>query len=53
MEDGAEEDPAALDRFLAAMADERFDLALQLQGGGRYSNLFARRLGAALTVATG
>jgi ADP-heptose:LPS heptosyltransferase len=42
--------PAELERFFAAMAGERFDLALQLHGGGRYSNPFVRRLGARLTV---
>jgi ADP-heptose:LPS heptosyltransferase len=36
--------------FLAAAQAERFDLALQLHGGGRYSNPFVRRLGARLTA---
>ncbi|SRR5579884_103854 len=37
-------------RFFAAMVAERFDLALQLHGGGRNSNPFLLRLGARLTV---
>ena len=36
--------------FFAAMAAERFDLAVQLHGGGRHSNPFVRHLGAGLTV---
>ncbi len=44
------DDPAALDDFFAALAAERFDLALQLHGGGRFSNPFIRRVGARLTV---
>lgn len=44
------EDPAALQRFFDAMARERFDLAIQIHGGGRYSNPFVRRLGARTTV---
>lgn len=40
------EDPAELDRFFAAMQAERFDLAIQMHGGGRYSNPFVRRMGA-------
>lgn len=46
------EDPAELERFFAAMRRERFDLALQLHGGGRYSNPFVLRLGARLTAGT-
>ena len=46
----ADDDPAALDRFFAAMRAERFDLALQLHGGGRHSNPFVRRLGARVTA---
>lgn len=42
--------PAAPERFFAEMARERFDLVLQLHGGGRHSNPFARRLGARLTA---
>jgi ADP-heptose:LPS heptosyltransferase len=38
--------PAEVDRFFARMRAERFDLAVQLHGGGRHSNLFVRRLGA-------
>ncbi|HEX6964625.1 MAG TPA: glycosyltransferase family 9 protein [Gemmatimonadaceae bacterium] len=40
----------ALERFFDAMRREAFDLALQLHGGGRYSNPFTRRLGARVTV---
>ena len=51
---GAETDQPAdtqgLERFFAAMTAEHFDIALQLHGGGRYSNPFTRRLGARLTV---
>ncbi len=47
---GAEENPAQLEHFFAAMHKEQFDLALQLQGGGRYSNPFLLRLGARLTA---
>lgn len=44
------EDPEALSAFFDAMAREHFDLALQLYGGGEYSNPFVRRLGARLTA---
>ncbi|HEU5432993.1 MAG TPA: hypothetical protein VFU81_15095, partial [Thermomicrobiales bacterium] len=44
------EDPATLDAFFAALARERFDLALQLHGGGRHSNPFLLRLGARFTA---
>ena len=46
----AEDDRAALEVFFPRMARERFDLALQVHGGGRYSNPFLCRLGARLTV---
>lgn len=36
--------------FVADMRRERFDLALQLHGGGRYSNPFVRSLGARVTA---
>lgn len=45
-----DDDTAALDAFFAAMAAERFDLAVQLHGGGRYSNPFIQRLGARLSI---
>jgi ADP-heptose:LPS heptosyltransferase len=41
---------AAVDRFFARMRAERFDLAVQLQGGGSHSNPFVRRLGARVTA---
>lgn len=44
------EDPRQLDAFFERMAEERFDLALQLHGGGRYSNPFVRRLDARISV---
>lgn len=46
------EDAAALEGFVADMQREAFDLALQLHGGGRYSNPFLLRLGARHTVGT-
>lgn len=45
-------DEDAVRHFLAAMRAERFDLAVQMHGGGRYSNTFLRRLGARVTVGT-
>jgi ADP-heptose:LPS heptosyltransferase len=45
-----EEDPTEMEAFFSRMARERFDLALQMHGGGRYSNPFVQRLGARLTV---
>ncbi|MBT2534088.1 glycosyltransferase family 9 protein [Arthrobacter sp. ISL-48] len=47
-----DEDPDELDRFFAEMREQRFDLAVQLHGGGRYSNPFLLRLGASHTVGT-
>ncbi len=47
---GTEEDAAELEVFFAAMRRERFDLAIQMHGGGRYSNPFLLRLGARMTV---
>ncbi|MEA2596385.1 MAG: hypothetical protein QOF01_2854 [Thermomicrobiales bacterium] len=46
----APEDPQVQDEFFGRMAEERFDLALQFHGGGRYSNPFVRRLGARVTA---
>ena len=45
-------DEGSLDRhpFFEMMRAERFDLALQLYGGGRQSNPFVRRLGAGVAV---
>ncbi len=46
------EDPAALESFFAEMRRRRFDLAVQVHGGGRHSNPFLLRLGARHTVGT-
>jgi ADP-heptose:LPS heptosyltransferase len=43
-------DPAPARRFLAAMRAERFDLAVQMFGGGRHSNPLVRAFGARLAV---
>lgn len=44
------ENRAAPPAFLQALRDERFDLAIQLHGGGKTSNPFIASLGARLTV---
>ncbi len=49
-EPGIEEDTEELEHFFGAMEREHFDLALQMHGGGRYSNVFMHRLGARMTV---
>lgn len=46
----AGEDARETDRFFAEMVAEEFDIAVQIHGGGRYSNPFVRRLGARLTA---
>lgn len=43
-------DPAQLDRFVARAKACRFDLALQMHGGGRNSNPLVARLGARVTA---
>ena len=48
--DTDEHDPAAVARFLAAQRLRRYDLAVQLHGGGAHSNPFVRGLGAAFAV---
>jgi ADP-heptose:LPS heptosyltransferase len=46
----ADDDSTELDRFVSAMRRKCFDLAIQLRGGGRYSNPLALRLAARLTI---
>ncbi|MBZ2206430.1 glycosyltransferase family 9 protein [Massilia soli] len=46
----AKVDQLAVDAFVVAMRSEGFDLAVQMFGGGRYSNPFIKRLGARVTV---
>jgi ADP-heptose:LPS heptosyltransferase len=47
---GEEDPPEALKAFFAEMRAERFDLALQMHGGGRNSNPFVLQLGARVTA---
>ncbi|WP_347109132.1 glycosyltransferase family 9 protein [Paenarthrobacter sp. S56] len=47
-----DEDPEALAAFLKDMQARKFDLAIQMHGGGRYSNPFLLKLGARHTVGT-
>jgi ADP-heptose:LPS heptosyltransferase len=47
---GGAEDPSEIARFFERMRAERFDLAIQMHGGGRNSNPFTRRLGARTTL---
>ncbi|UNX56524.1 glycosyltransferase family 9 protein [Georgenia sp. TF02-10] len=49
---GRAEDPAETARFVAGLAAQRLDLAVQVHGGGRFSNPFLLRLGARHTVGT-
>jgi ADP-heptose:LPS heptosyltransferase len=49
---GAVPDEAELDEFFRGARDERFDLAVQAHGGGRWSNPFLLRLGARTTLGT-
>nr|WP_259371999.1 glycosyltransferase family 9 protein [Caldimonas mangrovi] len=46
----AVQDASVQERFVAEMRARRFDLALQLHGGGRHSNPLVRRLGARVTA---
>lgn len=43
-------DQADVTDFVERMQNERFDLAVQLHGGGRYSNPFIRQFGARVTI---
>lgn len=45
-----EDDSAALDQFFERMRERQFDLALQLHGGGRFSNPFVLDLAARITA---
>ena len=46
----AEVDQVAVDAFVDEMRSEGFDLAVQMFGGGRYSNPLIKQLGARVTV---
>jgi ADP-heptose:LPS heptosyltransferase len=47
---GSDVDRAAVAGFIENMRQERFDLAVQLHGGGRYSNPFIRQFNARVTI---
>ncbi|WP_161489686.1 glycosyltransferase family 9 protein, partial [Rathayibacter tanaceti] len=48
--DGEGEDARVVEDFTERMRARRFDLAVQVHGGGRYSNPFLLRLGARHTI---
>lgn len=48
-----QEDPAAMESFFHAARERQFDLAVQLHGGGRFSNPFLLQLRARHTVGSG
>lgn len=50
MEPGKTESQDQLDEFFERARREEFDLALQIHGGGRYSNPFLLQLGARITA---
>jgi ADP-heptose:LPS heptosyltransferase len=50
VEAGIPENREELEAFFDRMAAERFDMAVQMHGGGRYSNPFVLRLGARLAA---
>jgi ADP-heptose:LPS heptosyltransferase len=43
-------DDERIEAFLRTMRSHRFDVAIQMYGGGRYSNPFIKRFGARITV---
>lgn len=47
---GIAKDADEIEQFFKRMQREQFDLAIQLHGGGRYSNPFTLRLGAKTTL---
>lgn len=49
-EPNGERDAANIEIFFEQMVQERFDIALQLHGGGGYSNPFIKRLRARMTA---
>lgn len=50
IEDGKRENKEDLRAFFRLMKKERFDIAVQMHGGGKDSNRFIKKLGAQLTV---
>lgn len=47
---GAQVDEALVERLVNDIRARHFDLAIQMYGGGRYSNAFTNQLGAGLTI---
>jgi ADP-heptose:LPS heptosyltransferase len=50
LEKDQEENPTELKKFFREMKKEKFDLAIQMHGGGRNSNPFTKNLGAKTTL---
>ncbi|MGN6616816.1 MAG: glycosyltransferase family 9 protein, partial [Ilyomonas sp.] len=49
-ENGCSEDKKTTDVFFEAMHEEQFDVAINMQGSGFYSNRFIKRTGAKVTI---
>jgi ADP-heptose:LPS heptosyltransferase len=47
---GSSENAEQIEAFFAAMRNERFDIAVQLFGGGRHSNPFIQKLAARVSI---
>jgi ADP-heptose:LPS heptosyltransferase len=45
-----EPDAAQVDTFFEQMREEQFDIAIQMHGGGGFSNPFLQRLGARMNI---
>lgn len=43
-------DKGVLENFFCGIRKEKFDIAIQLQGGGKFSNVFIKNIGAILTI---
>ncbi len=52
VEPGTPCDTSRVDAFVAEMREQRFDILLQMHGGGGHSNTLVRRIGARVTAGT-
>jgi ADP-heptose:LPS heptosyltransferase len=50
MPESYEDNEKEIDQAISDLQNEKFDIAIQLHGGGRYSNAFLNKIGATTTV---